>query len=104
MMRTLWFLLVWGLLELKAVPAPAWEYLSAPELSSTPALLTHDPVRLSINPQGFHAGPPPFWVLGAELRDVQCPTCQFPEFFLPELFEGAPCTCGCFGYSKYCPQ
>lgn len=85
-------------------PAMAWEYLSEPESLSTPVFITHDPVRLSITPQGFGSGSPPFWVIGSELRDATFPTQQFPNFFFPQDFEVAspPCPGGGFGGFK-CP-
>ena len=43
----------------------AFEYLAEPESRRTPVFITLDSVRLSLIPQGWNSGPPPFWVLGS---------------------------------------
>ncbi len=82
----LMFWMVLGLCQAEAI-----EYLSDLGFSSSAVNTTETPVRLSVDPRGDVASATPSWVLGAELRDAACPTCQFPDFFLPKDFHCIEC-------------
>ncbi|HEV8713568.1 MAG TPA: hypothetical protein VGX03_12170, partial [Candidatus Binatia bacterium] len=89
-----------GLLSALSRPVGAFEYLGGTGLTANKFLLADGVVRTAEGPkvkaevgqvpadQGFRADPrivPQEWILSAELRDANCPRCQFPAAqFSPE--------------------